>query len=221
MGGLLSLKDNEVKFITKIEIPKFPLKILKSNQTQAKYFSIKSGRQRVTKFPKYITNGLQNNTYFVDLQGFVCDSQSRKRVIANSQKAGKPSYYIVNGQAFYSGFGSEFERIAIVAGLKDFYKLHLKRLKPFKKTSYPIIVDMEMHSPTNRKNWDLDNTWIHYKTISDSMVDLGILPDDNIQFITHAGSPLYYPVDNDEDRKLVLNFYEDRREEVQQLKLDI
>lgn len=219
--GLLKLKPSEVRYITKIEIPKFPLKVLKSKAAQAKYFSIKAGRQRVTKFPKYIEKGLKDNTYFIDLDKFVCDSKTRKRIIANPTKAGQPSYYIVNGQAFYSGFGSEFERMAIVSGLKDFYKLHLKRIKPFKNLSYPIIVDMEMHSPVNRKNWDLDNTWIHYKTISDSMVDLGILPDDNIQFITHAGSPLYYPVAHEDDRKLVLNFYADLREEVQQLKLDI
>lgn len=82
-------------------------------------------------------------------------------------------------------------------------------------------------------NWDIDNRSLFYsKTFPDvlqgtpmiikskikgekgKMVKTSkeIIPDDSITFITQAPVPLFFPIDNTDDRKLVFKIYHDDRD---------
>jgi hypothetical protein len=70
---------------------------------------------------------------------------------------------------------------------------------------------MELHNITGEGNWDLDNLWIYTKCIQDLLVEEGIMPDDNIQFVSKPAAPEFFPISNEEDRKLVFKIYKDER----------
>ena len=132
-----------------------------------------------------------------------------KPILANPKSAGKPSYIKINGQNFYSGFGSHFERIKIVNYLKDYYRTFIQDIEPI--TCYPIKLALDIHRPYDKRNWDLDNlSWIYIKTFQDELVKQGKLPDDNINYITDIGYK-FYPVKNEKSRKLIFTLTPDNR----------
>ena len=50
--------------------------------------------------------------------------------------------------------------------------------------------------------------------IRDRIVKHGILPDDDIRYITKAGAPEFFPVDSEQERKLVFTISPEDRKEV-------
>jgi hypothetical protein len=69
-----------------------------------------------------------------------------------------------------------------------------------------------MHDVIGVGNWDLDNLWIYNKCMQDVLVDTGVLAEDNVMYVTAAAAPEFYPVDNEDDRKLVFKIYKDERD---------
>jgi hypothetical protein len=58
----------------------------------------------------------------------------------------------------------------------------------------------------------------YQKTFEDVLTNMGIIKDDEVRYVT-GGFPIYTPIQNFEDRKLVFTFYTDMRAEIQQFKL--
>lgn len=187
------------RFITAITIPEFITHVKLSNKRRAKYYTKKS------KIPKKYKELKFKNGFLVDVDG--------KKVVSNPRSVGTPKLKKINGQEIYSGMPHHM-RAKIVKTIKDFYKKHLKNIDPV--DSFPIQIEMELHAPIEVGNWDLDNLWIYNKCFQDALTDLGIIPDDNIQYITKPASPLFFPVENMEDRKLVYRIYSDDREVILQ-----
>lgn len=147
--------------------------------------------------------------YTVDKKGFLRYRPTGDKVVANKKVVGTPKYQKINGQDFYSGFGSYHSRINIVAGIKNFCRPFIKFQS--KITEFPVQFEMELHNVVGEGNWDLDNLWIYTKCIQDLLVEEGIIPDDNIQFITKPAAPEFFPVLDEKDRKLVFKIYKDDR----------
>lgn len=190
------------KLLQEIIIPEYITKVAMSKARRPVYYSIKGKRKPPKSF-------LKSLLYTLDRQGFLRYRPTGDKVVANKKVVGTPKYQKINGQDFYSGFGSHFERIAIVAGIKNFCRPFIKNLPII--TEFPVQFEMELHNIIGEGNWDLDNLWIYTKCIQDLLVECGKMPNDNIQYVTKPAAPEFYPIKIEEERKLVFRIYKDER----------
>lgn len=183
--------------INSITVPKYIKHVVLSKKRRAKYYTKKS------KIPKKY-QGLPFNN-----KGILVDKLGNP-IIANPRVVGTPRLKKVNGQDFYKGTDSPHIRSKVVNEIKSFLKPFVKGIDPI--TTYPVQIKLEMHDVIGVGNWDLDNLWIYNKCMQDVLVDTGVLAEDNVMYVTAAAAPEFYPVDNEDDRKLVFKIYQDERD---------
>lgn len=183
--------------INSITVPKYIKHVVLSKKRRAKYYTKKS------KIPKKYQGLPYNN------KGILVDKLGNP-IIANPRVVGTPRLKKVNGQDFYKGTDSPHIRSKVVNEIKSFLKTFVKGIEPI--TTYPVQIKLEMHDVIGVGNWDLDNLWIYNKCMQDVLVDTGVLAEDNVMYVTAAAAPEFYPVDNEDDRKLVFKIYQDERD---------
>lgn len=212
------LDEKLFKKIKIIEIPKYLYQVQTSKSRLTKYFHQNSGRGKVKKALEDIPKKYKATTY--DLLGYALDDKGQK-IIANPLAAGTAKYIPINGQIFYSQSGGQFTRAKIVKALHEYYTEMLEGIEPFVTKDYPLVMTVNWFCPYSHKT--LDNTnfaSVYIKTFEDVLTNMGIIKDDEVRYIT-GSFPIYTPVDDFEDRKIIFTFYQDLRAEVQQLKLKI
>lgn len=196
------------ELIAEIEIPEYPTKIKMSEKTRPVYYKLNKTRWNPRKLPKTYRAKLEKGIWSKDDDGYLRDEDGEK-ILANPQKAGKPNYEYLSGNRFTSGFGHYMVRKKIVDGLKEYYKQFID-IEPIEQ--FPLICEWDFYSKVKgAANFDMSNFWFYYKYFEDCLVDEGIIPDDNIQYVTKPGAPLFIPVDDWDDRKFVFRFYLDDR----------
>lgn len=206
--------NRKTEYIGKIEIPQYITKVMLSKKRRTEYYK-KDGKHR-------IPSRFQPSPKF-DNRGFLINPKTGEREIRNKKTAGKPRYFVISGNSFVSGFGSEFTRAKIVEGIKDFYRPFLYDFPVI--TTFPIRIAWDFYTTIGAANYDMSNFWFYYKYFEDCLRDRrelpdgsfkpAIIPDDNIKYVTQPGAPLLCPVEDFEDRKFVFRFYHDLRPEIQ------
>lgn len=216
------LDEKLFKKITTIEILQYIYQVQTSKKRKVKYFhSNKTGIGKVRKSLEDLPKKHKSIITGTDLEGFYVN-KNNERIIANPLAAGTAKYVPINGQLFYAS-GNQFTRVKVVNALHEFFgeEIEKAKLEPFKNNDYPIIITLEWFTTYSHKTMDVTNMYsVYQKTFEDTLVNKGILVDDEVRYVT-GGFPIYTPIDNFEDRKLVFTFYQDLRLEVQQLKLKI
>lgn len=206
------------KAIKIIEIPKYLYQVQTSKSRLAKYFHKDSGRGKTKKELNEIPKKYKAVGY--DLMGYAITAEG-ERIISNPVAAGTSKYVPINGQIFYSQSGGQFTRAKIVKALHEYYTEMLEGIEPFVTKDYPLVMSVNWFCPYSHKT--LDNTnfaAVYIKTFEDVLTNMGIIKDDEVRYIT-GSFPIYTPVEDFEDRKIVFTFYQDLRAEVQQLKITI
>ena len=61
--------------------------------------------------------------------------------------------------------------------------------------------------------WDVDNLWIWIKCFQDTLVEMGMIDDDNCKIIPNSGEIEFIPVEDFEDRKLVFELSKYKQDE--------
>ncbi len=196
-------------------IPKYITRVKVSNKRRAKYFKKESKKALPQKYRK--------PGYFFDKFGILRD-QNNEKVIANPKVVGTPRYEILSGNKIVTGYGSHHTRNKVSNALKDFFRPFARTLAPFEEEDFPLRVEWDFYTSLDRINFDLSNFWFYYKYFEDSLHEkknpvtkeelIPILPDDNVQYITHPPGPRLIPVDSFEDRRFVFRFYHDNRIEI-------
>lgn len=206
------------KAIKIIEIPKYLYQVQTSKSRLTKYFHKDSGRGKTKKELNEIPKKYKAVGY--DLMGYAITAEG-ERIISNPIAAGTSKYVPINGQIFYSQSGGQFTRAKIVKALHEYYTEMLEGIEPFVTKDYPLVMSVNWFCPYSHKT--LDNTnfaAVYIKTFEDVLTNMGIIKDDEVRYIT-GSFPIYTPVEDFEDRKIVFTFYQDLRAEVQQLKITI
>lgn len=126
-----------------------------------------------------------------------------------NRKTGKPTYAYVGFNSYKIVHYTTQSKIMLA--IKIHYKSIIDDFRAIPQDSYPIKIHIEMHKAYARATWDLDNLMVLYrKAFWDTLKDLGIIIEDKITCAT-GNSDLFYPVDDDKDRKLVFKLYKDDR----------
>lgn len=171
--------------ILTIVLPEYPVKIQMTNKRKPIYYI------RGQKIPKYCfeknSHELKPEYSFrkIKLKGVPVQVlyKGEEPLFKNARSKEKPRFELINTQRFYSGYKSEFVRMAIVEELKNYFKEQLKDIKPFDKDTYPIHTEFIFHTHM-RLNADTDNvSWIYIKVFHDSLKELNIIPDDHSLYI--------------------------------------
>lgn len=149
------------------------------------------------------TSGNLKNGY----RAFVVD-RFGERVVANNQTVGKPKHVMINDQDIWNGTLHHIYRAKISEMLHNYFRdIIVSELTPF--TEYPLAFDMELYDVPG--NFDIGNRGMWYgKTFIDCLVREGIIHEDNVDYVTREPrAPLFRPIINENERKLVIHIYYD------------
>ena len=190
-----------------IEIPQFITKIPISNKARPKYYSKKSKKIPPTYKKKYT----------FDKKGYLVDTKGN-RILANPRTAGKPKYENLSGNKLISGYSTPFIRNKIAEELHKFYRSYIQNYYDTNGPidQFPLQVTWDLYTTLEKKSWDASNLFFYYKYFEDTCTEVGLIPDDSIQYITWSPGPKLIPINLWENRKFVFKFFYDERRELKQ-----
>lgn len=189
----------EKQLLVSISINDFSEYIEVSKKRMAKPYI--KGKCRLPK--KY-----QTNDYVFDKKNRLIEKLTGKVVIANTKTVGKPRLEKVNGQNIYNGTANPIMRSALINKIHNYFKPLLKDVViPKDIEYYPLCLELIFYVKDQGKfNVDNDNKWIWRKCIQDTITELGIWPDDNVNVISRNEEETIL-ISDEEEQKLIINIY--------------
>lgn len=192
-----------------VTIPEYIRRVKLSEARRAKYYELGKKPPKAKKYhdkKKYEYREIKG----FGKRRFLVDKETGDRVIANPRAAGTPNYIVINGQKIYNGEVSGPFRNKLMKAIKKEMSKYTDTLKPIK--DFPIRINLEIHDVIQEDGssyWDVDNrSWPYIKAFQDCLTgDRGnckkIIEDDHCVYVTQPPVPLFIPVGNSKDRKLV------------------
>lgn len=215
-----------MKELQRAEIPQYIRRVQLSAARRPVYYKVgdvvKAKKYSDRKKYDYVEHKVGNRR-----EKFLTDLRTGQRVLKNPKAAGTPKLKVINGQGIYDQSIQIHTRDTMMKTLKQYFTPFVEQqLEPI--TGFPIRIYAEIHDTVlesnSKKLWDLDNRFYMYqKAFQDVLVgnkvqgvptSKVIIPDDNILFITQAPAPVFIPVENTEDRKLVFILAEEEDERI-------
>lgn len=208
------------ELIVEFTIPLYIRQYIKSNSIRAKYY-VKGGKRKIPD--KYLKDDSYGFRFFpVVNKGkkteklFLVDVKTEKRVIANKHLVGEQNIKNINGQDIYNGLVQSHDRNNLIGQIKKNIRPYIIPLPVI--ASYPIRIDVFFFDTigdeeySQGQDWDLDNRSFPYcKALADELKKQGKIVDDNRYYITEPPHGIFVPVDDTQDRKLVVRIYKDTR----------
>jgi hypothetical protein len=184
-----------VNKVWKVIVPNYEDKVPVTKRRRAKYY--KQGNSLPVKYEK----GLRSGKYRWKSKHLVDDLGTR--VLANPLTAGKPRFWVINGQRIYDGTLHYAVRAKVAKWVHEYLKQFINPLPVIEiPEGYHIRVWVEMYKEDKDARWDVDNQWLWTKWFLDTAVELGKIPDDSVKYVRSAGQITFIP---SKDRKLVFN----------------
>lgn len=199
----------------RLEYPLFPEEIQIAEKQRVKYF------EKGDRLPKKYCSPaapLGRYIYRKDKSGHkrLFDWETKEFVVANPHVASRPRFAPIAGNKIMRMHEGVWQKIVNV--LIDFFITRLgeythsemvdgeqmKRYRPLVSIrKFPVKISTELHTFPRFGNWDLSNLWIYNKAFEDAMQRAGVIPNDNIGYISAAAAPEFFPVTREQDRKIV------------------
>lgn len=225
-----------MELLCEVVIPQYVRVIETSASRMAKYYEEGKKKRPLTKYKspqfdyvpfKVIRNGKTTQVKFL------ANVKTGEKVIANPKTAGTPKYKIINGSDLHTLRLEDYERSKIIKAIKKQIIPIVDKLEPIKK--FPLRILCEIHDTfddvliSSNPNWDVDNRALFYSKVFQDVLSgcklivndvvrpttKQIIPDDHRGFISQAPSPLFVPIEDADNRKLVYRIYHDDREIIQ------
>ncbi len=212
---------NNKELLVQLTIPLYIREYIKSKSIRPKYYDKKSIIPNKYKKDSHLYAWMKfyvtNKGYKVEKE-FLIEKASRERIISNPHLAGQVNKKNINGQDIYNGNVQEHDRNNMIGQIKDSFRKEIQAIKPIvrfplyiKVLLYDTIIDDEF---SNGQDWDVDNRFFPYgKAFADELKKQGKIPDDNRYYITTPPHATFIPVEDTQDRKLVIGIFKDNRPE--------
>lgn len=167
--------------IRHIIISPLPRQVDLGVKKRPKYYKL--GKSLPLKIHKFIKSGV----FSVTREGYVINKKSGLKVRIPSKT--NSNLISINGQNVYNGTLNPINRSKFILAVKTLLKPFFKSIKPIDPSCFPVKMTGFLYiSSAANTNWDVDNLWIYTKVIQDILVDLGVIPNDNVKYITHPMS---------------------------------
>tara|TARA_Y100001973_G_C5209092_1_gene343986 strand:+ start:11415 stop:11996 length:582 start_codon:yes stop_codon:yes gene_type:complete len=184
--------------VWKVIVPNFEDRVPVTKRRRAKYYK----RDAAVALPVRYMKGLNSGKYKWDKNGCLTDDMNN-RIIANPISAGTPRYWVINGQRIYDGTLHYAVRAKVARWVHEYLKEYIEPLPEINiPDGHHIRVWVDMYKEHTDSRWDVDNQWLWTKWFLDTLVDLGKIPDDSVEYIRSAGQITFIPSN---ERKLVFN----------------
>lgn len=208
------------ELLVEFEVPMYVRQFTASKSMKAKYYEEGSKRKVPEKYKDpdrygYVDHKVIRNRTATKVK-FLTDLSTFERVVANPHLIGKPRVKNINGQAIYNGEIARQTRNSMIKSIKVQLKQHIDRIEVLRH--YPLRIDVYLMDTVideefgGSQRWDVDNRMFPYcKAISDQLKESGKIKDDCRLHITEPPHGIFVPVDDVQDRKLVIRIYKDTR----------
>ena len=133
----------------------------------------------------------------------------------------KTKWVKINGQRLYTGMNHHL-RSLIVRRMHTYIQQWIPNGLDIRNMA-PLKIKLELHTVINhgdirmykgdlrwrppkkgyKPKWDVDNLWIWIKAFQDTIVEMGLVDDDNCSIIPNTGEIEFIPVKDFTKRKLV------------------
>tara|TARA_R110002050_G_scaffold116946_2_gene233639 strand:+ start:16792 stop:17283 length:492 start_codon:yes stop_codon:yes gene_type:complete len=143
----------------------------------------------------------------------------------------KTKWVKINGQRLYTGMNHHL-RALIIRRMHDYIKQWIPNGLDIRKMG-PLRIKLELHTVINHGDirmyrgdlrwrppkkdytpkWDVDNLWIWIKAFQDTIVEMGLIDDDNCATIPQTGEIEFIPVETLNERKLVFKITKYKKNE--------
>ena len=184
--------------VWKVIVPNYEDRVPVTKRRRAKYYK----RDAAVALPVRYMKGLQSGKFKWDKSGCLTDDVNN-RIIANPITAGKPRYWVINGQRIYDGTLHYAVRAKVAKWVHAYLADYIEDLPVINiPEGFYLRVWVDMYKEPKDGRWDIDNQWLWTKWFLDTCVELGKIPDDSVKYIKSAGQITYHP---SKDRKLVFN----------------
>lgn len=180
----------------------------KKDKIPDKYIDMKDTISGTLKKFKVLKNGLIWKKH--GKEEHLYDIESKSFIVANPVASGTPNIMRISGNEIYARM-HERKRMIIVAAIKKDFTKYLPSELGLK---LPMKITIELYTTPKICNWDLDNMWIYNKCFQDLLIDRGLIPDDNVRYITLPGAPRFFPVVDEADRRMVFTLTEDNHPKI-------
>jgi len=167
-----TVKDKEYQLLKRTEIPFSEYVQVSKKRRPVPYIK---GRCRLPK--RYQDKTL----YDFNAKGYLAVIATGEVLVSNTKTVGTPRIKKVNGQNIYNGNVSRQARASLVKGLHEQFGRYIKDIEPIQDIKH-FPLGLHLHFKVHDKgnlNLDNDNRWIWRKAIQDTMVQEGIIPEDN------------------------------------------
>jgi len=193
------IERKERNKLVSVEIDNFSEYIEISKKRLAKPYV--KGKCRIPK--KY-----QNDNYVFNKKGILVIKETGQVVVKNTRTVGKPRYKKVNGQDIYNGSVTRQSRSGLVKKIHEYFIPLLKDIPKFEDIDqFPLTLELIFYVHDKGKfNVDNDNKWIWRKCIQDTITELKLWPDDNVNVVSRNEEETILIPDT-EDQKLIINIY--------------
>lgn len=174
------------------------------------------------------------------LEDFLVDLKTDLRVIANPKEVGKQKRANINGQSIYNGNIQQHQRNNMIGAIKDFLRPFIHQLQTINKypirIDYYVFDVIYDRVYSNNLMWDIENRMMPYtKCFHDLLTELeteegGFVPrrlykqkehgkiirdciitDDNILYVTEPAHPIFVPIENPNEAKIIFRIFKDNR----------
>jgi hypothetical protein len=187
-------------------IPKWENRVQLSMRTKTKYWLAKD----FNKLPKKHLENINLQNKFKLIKGILyLIDKNGDRFIKNSKKAGTPKFWRINGQDLYNAVLNYIIRAKVADYYHNYFSKYIKeQLQPINFTedmidNYGLSISCDIYEIKQFPIPDVSNMWLLEKFFEDSLVNCGIIPDDNPNYVIESGRKRYFWVSNPEERKLI------------------
>ena len=170
-----------MKILRKIVIDPLPRKVQVSQKRSKVYWKMKD------KLTLTLQRQYEKKLIFLHRDGYYRDSATKVKIWKNTKSAGTPGYISINAQHIYNNNMSHIMRSTYIKKIKQVIRPFLIGIQPIDASDFPVHLTGKIFCPANGYNWDLDNlAYIYSKVIQDLLVEMKIIPDDSIRYITKS-----------------------------------
>jgi hypothetical protein len=149
-------------------------------------------------------------------------------LLCNPNVVNTPKFHLIRGQDFYNSKIREHSRGAIMDAIKECFTPYLVNLPVI--SEYPVKIECQIHDTIKNVYdgakeglglpWDIDNyAYPYMKAFPDLMQKLGKIKNDDRLHLTSPPSPIFVPIENHNERKLVFIITKDDRDVINNNKI--
>lgn len=194
--------------LRQVVVKNYPSSIKVANKIAPKYYVHPTSKKRgkIVNNKSQLPLKYQTDDYVFDKNGYLVNKVTGEKPLVNPIKTGQERWWVVNFQDIWNQNVAQQARNMRTILLKSILEPHLKTIQPFNDEDYPL--ELNLFICDHKMPIDISNKGVVYtKVIEDSLKELGIIPDDKVQYINCSGRTKFIKIDEDREPMMIIRIF--------------